>query len=323
MAFLNKIKRGGRGITIDHDLSAGMSRNLFLLDEVPPTNKSLTTGCTLWNIRSSRCVLLRSSSIPPRNRYILPSRTNSPGTQSGQVYVFGQAAVQVHFSLPIPNTVIKFLHLHGPRLAVVDTRYNLTTFSLAGTGVERKALHTVRGQVACIESDLSLDWLFMGLTDGTVDIWDLDRECITKFQIPNLYRGRSIGPGIKSRIQPVVAMALHPKDLGILMVGYGFGAALFSFKENKAFKYFELEIPAFARGGDTDPSVISRARRPRLTHCVWHPSGTYILTCHEDGCLAFWDAKNEAAPIHVRTVDDTHVDIPRNSYASKGDAETF
>jgi syntaxin-binding protein 5 len=194
---------------------------------------------------------------------------------------------------------------------------------MVGAGVERKAVHTVRGQVACIESDLSLDWLFMGLTDGTIDVWDLDRECIAKFTIPNLYRGRSQGVGAKTRILPTVAMALHPKDIGYLLVGYPMGAALFSFKENKAVKYFELEIPAFAKGGDTDPSVISRSRRPRLTHLAWHPSGTFILTGHEDGCLAFWDAKNDAAPIHVRTIDETHVNIPRNSYGSKGDAETF
>jgi hypothetical protein len=42
-------------------------------------------------------------------------------------------------------------------------------------------------------------------------------------------------------------------------------------------KYFELEIPAFASGGDTDPSVISQARRPRLTHVVWSPQWNLYL----------------------------------------------
>jgi syntaxin-binding protein 5 len=175
-------------------------------------------------------------------------------------------------------------------------------------------MHTVRGQVACIESDLSLDWLFLGLTDGSIDIWDLDRECIAQLSIPNLYRGRSTGGNAKIRILPTVAMALHPKDIGFLLVGYSMGAALFSFKENRVVKFFELEIPAFAKGGDTDPSIMATPRRPRLTRLAWHPSGTYILTCHEDGCLAFWDAKNEATPIHVRTVDETHVNIPRGTY---------
>ena len=182
-------------------------------------------------------------------------------------------------------------------------------------------MHTIRGQVACIESDLSLDWMFMGLTDGSIDIWDFDRECLAILTIPNLYRGRSTGGNAKTRILQTVAMALHPKDIGYLLVGYPMGAALFSFKENRPIKFFELEIPAFAKGGDTDPSAMSVARRPRLTHLAWHPSGSYILTCHEDGCLAFWDAKNEAAPIHVRTVDETHVNIPRGSYIQR-DEET-
>jgi syntaxin-binding protein 5 len=239
------------------------------------------------------------------------------------VYVFGQSAVQVNFSLATPNTGVKFVYLHGPQLLVIDSRYNLTTYSLIGTGVERKAVHTVRGQVACIESDLSLDWFFMGLTDGSIDIWDLDRERLAKFSIPNLYRGRSQSSNLKTRILPTVAMALHPKDIGYLLVGYPMGAALFSFKENKAIRYFELEIPAFAKGGDTDPSIISTTRRPRLTSLAWHPSGTFILTCHEDGCLAFWDAKNEAAPVHVRTIDETYVNIPRGSYPSTEHDETF
>lgn len=232
--------------------------------------------------------------------------------------------MQVNFSLPTPNVGVKFLCLHGAQLVVIDSRYNLTAYSLLSAGAERKAVHTVRGQVACIESDLSVSWLFMGLTDGTIDVWDLERECLAKFTIPNLYRGRAIqSSSLKTRILPTVAMALHPKDIGYLLVGYPTGAALYSFKENKAVRYFELEIPAFAKGGDTDPAVMSKSRRPRLTNLAWHPSGSYILTAHEDGCLAFWDAKSDAAPIHVRTVDETRVNIPRGSYHSDEEPHTI
>jgi hypothetical protein len=41
MALLNKFKRGSHGITIDRDLSTGMSRDLFLLDEVPSFVESM------------------------------------------------------------------------------------------------------------------------------------------------------------------------------------------------------------------------------------------------------------------------------------------
>lgn len=237
--------------------------------------------------------------------------------------MFGQSAVQVNFPIPTPNVGVKFIHLHGPHLAVVDSRYNLFVYSLIGAGAEKKAMHTVRGQVSCIESDLSLDWFFMGLTDGSIDVWDFDRECLAKFTIPNLYRGRSRGTNPKTRILPTVAMALHPKDIGYLLVGYPTGAALFSFKDNQAVKFFELEIPAFAKGGDTDPSAMSAPRRPRLTNLAWHPTGSYILTCHDDGCLAFWDARNESAPLHVRTIDETHVNIPRGTYYTSKEDDTF
>lgn len=223
--------------------------------------------------------------------------------------------------MPQPNTGIKFVHLHGPTLAVIDSRYNLSTYTLQGTGAEKQRMHTVRGQVTCIESDLALDWFFMGLTDGTIDVWDFERECLARYTIPNLYRGRATGAAKLMRIPPVVAMALHPKDIGYLLVGYPAGAALFSFKENKAVKFFELEIPAFARGGSADPQTMSGPQRPRLTHLSWSPSGSYIVTAHEDGCLAFWEAKNEGRPIHVRTLDESHVNIPKSSYAVRGDDE--
>jgi syntaxin-binding protein 5 len=233
--------------------------------------------------------------------------------------------VQVQITLQTPNTGVKFLQLHGPDLLVVDTRFSLIIYSLEGDGAQRKTRFTVRGQVTCIESDLSLDWFFMGMTDGSIDIWDIDRECLAQLSIENLYGRRTVpGVGKTSRnATPIIAMALHPKDIGYLLVAYSVGAALFSFKENKAVKYFELEIPANAIGGDTDPSVTSRARRPRLTHLAWHPNGTYILTAHEDGCLAFWDAKTEASPVHVRTVDATHVNIPRGTYTHPSDTYTI
>ena len=42
MSFLNKIKKG-HGVTIDHDLSTGMSRDVFILDEVNTLSLVLAT----------------------------------------------------------------------------------------------------------------------------------------------------------------------------------------------------------------------------------------------------------------------------------------
>src|SRR5579859_4088641 len=123
----------------------------------------------IWNRWTRIGVVIRPRSISPSYRYIpVYTLLTCSGTSSGAVYVFGQSAVQVHFTLPNPNTGIKFIHLHGPHLLIIDTRYNLTAYSIALPGAERKTMHTVRGQVACVESDLSLDWFFMGLTDGSI-----------------------------------------------------------------------------------------------------------------------------------------------------------
>ena len=58
MAFLNKIKRGSHGITIDHDLSTGLSRDLFVLDEVSFSDDSML-------INSSRIMEFQAPSLLP------------------------------------------------------------------------------------------------------------------------------------------------------------------------------------------------------------------------------------------------------------------
>ena len=99
------------------------------------------------------------------------------------------------------------------------------------------------------------------------------------------------------------------------MIGYAEGAAVFSFQQNKPLKFFRYEVPAGALGGDSDPVSSPRARSPRLTQAVWHPTGTFILTGHEDSSLVIWDPK-DGRKILARTLQATSVDIPRASQGS-------
>ena len=140
---------------------------------------------------------------------------------------------------------------------------------------------------------------------GDVVAFDLDRENITAFKIPNLWRERNP----RARILPIVSMQFHPKDIGTLLIGYSEGAVIYSFKQNKAIKFFQYELPRGARGGDGDHTSTSSVRYPRLTHALWHPTGTFILTAHDDSSLVFWDPRDGRA-VHARTIDDTDVSIP-------------
>lgn len=143
--------------------------------------------------------------------------------------------------------------------------------------------------------------------------YDLDREGLTPFKIPNLWRERNP----RARILPVVCIQFHPKDIGTLLIGYSEGAVIYSFKQNKALKFFQYEVPRGAPGGDGDPTAGNQARHPRLTHAVWHPTGTFVLTAHEDSSIVFWDPRDGRA-IHARTLDETDVNIPGRGSSRAG-----
>jgi len=86
-------------------------------------------------------------------------------------------------------------------------------------------------------------------------------------------------------------MQFHPKDIGTLLVGYSEGAA------------------------------INTVRHPRLTHALWHPTGTFVLTAHEDSSLVFWDPR-DGRPVHARTIEETDVNVPGRSSSKAGPSAT-
>lgn len=128
---------------------------------------------------------------------------------------------------------------------------------------------------------------------------------MTPFKIPNLWRERNS----RARVLPIVTMQFHPKDIGSLLIGYSEGAVIYSFKQNKALKYFHYEIPRGAPGGNQDPRTVGQTRSPPLTHAIWHPTGTFVLTAHEDTSLVFWDPR-DGRVLEARTVEDSGINIP-------------
>lgn len=108
----------------------------------------------------------------------------------------------------------------------------------------------------------------------------------------------------------VVTLALHPRDIGTLLIGYSEGAVIYSFKQNQPTKFFQYELQPGCPGGDSDPMFTNKVRRPKLNHALWHPTGTFILTGHEDSSLVFWDVK-DGRLLMARTLENTHVDRPR------------
>ena len=140
----------------------------------------------------------------------------------------------------------------------------------------------------------------------------MDRQGVAPLRIPNFWFSQNP----RARVLPVVSLAFHPRDIGTLLIGYADGAVVFSFQQNKPLKFFRYDVPAGAPGGgDSDPISSKQGRSPKLTQAIWHPTGTFILTGHEDSSLVIWDPK-DGRKLLARTLQATNVDIPGASQGS-------
>jgi syntaxin-binding protein 5 len=165
-------------------------------------------------------------------------------------------------------------------------------------------------------TDPLLDWAFIGMNTGDIVTYDLDRERISPFRIPNLWRTRDP----KARAITLVDMQLHPKDIGQLLIAYSHGAVIYSFKQAQPVKFFEYTLPPGAPGGNSEG--INTERKPRLSHAAWHPSGTFVMTAHDDGSLVFWDPK-DGRVVMARSLYDTKVDQPGAKHGTPSLIEPF
>lgn len=232
---------------------------------------------------------------------------------NGQIYIFGQNRVEVVFPLPRQASV-KILQFCAEKLLCVDSKNDLSVFSL-----ETKKLinaHSPPAKITALHTDPTLDYALLGTQHGEVIAYDLDRESVTPLKIPNLWRAQFP----RSQLTSVVTLALHPRDIGSLLIGYNSGAVIYSFKLNKALNFFNYVLPKGAPGGDSDPGMIFREREPPLTQAVWHPTGTFILTGHEDSSIVIWDAK-DGRIVHARTLQDTNINKPGPGSFSPGAVE--
>ena len=82
---------------------------------------------------------------------------------------------------------------------------------------------------------------------------------------------------------------------------------IFSFKQDKPLNFFQYELQPGAPGGQSDLSSTNGVRHPKLVQAIWHPTGTFFLTGHDDSSMVFWDPRSGKV-ILARTLQDSHVD---------------
>ncbi|KAL4906025.1 hypothetical protein BDW74DRAFT_137279 [Aspergillus multicolor] len=275
----------GKQAGIQKDFSGSLAPELFDINDVLRCGINSQTGALAYDPVQS----------------LLAVGTKESEFGHGQIYVFGQGRVSVIFSLPRKASA-KFLQFCGDKLISVDSKSEISVFSL-----QTKQLlisYAPPSHASALLSDPSLDYAFIGLQNGDVIAYDLDRETMTPFRIPNLWATRNP----RARICPVISLAFSPRDIGKVLIGYPDGVVTFSFKQNVAQHYFEYEVAPGALGGNGN--IPSReVRKPRLTKALWHPNGIFILTVHDDNSLVFWDTK-DGRKLLARSITTPNIDQP-------------
>ncbi|KAK9464908.1 lethal giant larvae like, C-terminal-domain-containing protein [Lipomyces arxii] len=234
------------------------------------------------------------------------------GTDTGRVYVFGQPGVELKFDLCPGKAIIHMRIVRSQYLIIIDANNAVTVLSL-----EAKEVFSVFQAdipITAVESDPSLDWLFLGLDNGLTIVYDIDRGLKSPYRIGNLQmKAIPRGP-----VSPVMFIAMHPRSVQVLLIGYRNCAVVYSMADDNMFLVLQYEVPAGAPGGDLHPVHFQQSRLPRLTTGAWHPNGHHIVTAYEDGSIVFWDAK-EGKLLQARTIDDTDVNEPRTGIFNTSD----
>ncbi|TPX18233.1 uncharacterized protein E0L32_002742 [Thyridium curvatum] len=274
----------GKQAGIQNDLSASILPHLFSPEEQERFGINSQISCMAYDPVQS----------------LLAVGTSETKFGNGKIYVFGQIRVEKIIQ-PSRPTSFRDLQFCANRLVSLDIKSEIAIWDLDSG--ERIAGSSVAGGVACMLTDPMLDWAFAGLTNGEVVAYDLDRERLSPFRIPNFWKAKD--PTIRGA--NLISMQLHPRDIGQMLIGYTYGAVIYSFKQNQPVKYFEYTVPPGAPGGNGEsPDTL---RKPRLTHALWHPTGTFVLTAHDDGSLVFWDPR-DGRVVMARSLYDTKVDQP-------------
>ncbi|CAO1623502.1 unnamed protein product [Parajaminaea phylloscopi] len=274
------------------------------------------------------------------------------GTRSGTVHLFGSPAI--HLSWPLrPSQPVKFLLFKPgtPLLICADNKENLSIYDLSrpdpaakvkarsqnarnpqsdpATGganlcpspdtPSRVAASTARNAITSLHVSPEHSHLFIGLRDGTVDTFDLDRLQASPFRIHNcwyeeeeLLRKSGVPDAPPRRHVPlVVDISTSPQDAHLLLLAYEGGAALFDIKQSAVVATYQLRLlPGAPGAGGLSPEARWTERNSPATCVAWRPDGQVFAIGHEDGLISFWNPQDDTKPLLVRSLVELDLDRP-------------
>ncbi|KKA28967.1 hypothetical protein TD95_000892 [Thielaviopsis punctulata] len=294
----------GKQAGIDKDLSEGVLPDLFMVDDQERYGIGSQISCLGYDAVQS----------------ILAVGTNDTKFGPGSISLFGYQRV-TRVIQPGKQVSIRFAQFTANRLVTIDSREELAVWDL-DTGDKRSSC-LIPGKVTALVTDPMLDWALVGTSHGEVHAYDLDRERMTNnFRLPNFWRARALEKRSTPAAQraTLLDLAMHPRDVGKMLITYSHGAVVYSFKQAMPTAFLEYVLPPRAPGGNN--MGVDLVRHPQIQKSAWHPSGTFVVTGHDDGSLVFWDPKEERV-LMARSLMDLDIDKPVGNAQAPMPCEPF
>lgn len=129
-------------------------------------------------------------------------------TNFNHIYIFGQARVMVELKLESINPIRALKFIKGCYLIALDKNSTIYVISL----IQKKVLHTLvcMSAVESFSCDYSLEFVYVGLKDGTVRAFNIETGKPTILQLneqQTIFFPNDYNTGVKS-------IKIHPRDLG-------------------------------------------------------------------------------------------------------------
>lgn len=183
-------------------------------------------------------------------------------------------------------TRIKYLQfkIGYPLLVAVDMKNVITTYDLK----TKRAKHVVTTPsiITALEYCSGTDWLFVGFSDGNVDVFDITKGRFSEeYGIPDLLiedttRSNQQQESTKTS-SLVVALQMHPTDLSLILIGYESAVYLWNIREQSIKKRFSIQSS-------------------QLTCLAWSPCGNRFMAGYDDGYMRLWDTRSDHKPVLAR-----------------------
>ncbi|XBW37930.1 hypothetical protein QEN19_003510 [Hanseniaspora menglaensis] len=239
-------------------------------------------------------------------------------TNLNELVIYGKNQVEAHIPIdslennagegnPAFVTDLKFVK--GIYLIVVDSKSCIHIVSV----LSNKVLTTFYspGHITAMETDPTLNWILVGLEDGSVRCYDVDKNHLSLVSIENIQKQHFFK---SAQISSVTSLCWNPRTIGQVLISYNYVSVLYNIMEGTFKMEFIYSLPAGAPGGgymlkNDTTTDINEVRYPKVLKSVFHPNGLHLVTLHDDNSIVFWDSKTGKL-IFARNLYDANVNKP-------------